>query len=105
LLKPPSNDKIFARKIVRRFGPITEADIENEADAVSKLCTSPQCQYVVEVLKHGWLTNEHTMYFIDMEYCIQTLEEFIRDIARGSQGEVKRQDLASAIFNSEVEIV
>jgi serine/threonine protein kinase len=80
---------------VRRFGPVTEKDIENEANAVSALCTGAKCKYVVEVLKHGWLTKDHTYYFIDMECCIQTLEEFIRDIAKESQVAVNRQiDLA-----------
>ena len=78
--------KIFARKIIRRFGPATEQDIENEANAVSVLCTGTRCKYVVEVLRHGWLTGDHTYYFIDMEYCIQTLDDFIKDIANKSQG-------------------
>jgi len=59
------------------------------------LCTATQCKFVVEVLKHGWLTKDHTYYFIDMEYCIQTLEDFIRDIAKESQVAVNQQnDLA-----------
>ena len=87
-----SNDKIFARKIVRRFGSVTEEDIENEAKAVSALCASAQCKYVVKVLKHGWLTNDHTFYFIDMEYCIQTLEDFIKDIAKESQVGLKQRN-------------
>ena len=37
------------------------------------------------VLKHGWLTGDHTYYFIDMEYCTQTLEDFIKEIAKESQ--------------------
>ena len=40
----------------------------------------------MEVLRHGWLTGDHTYYFIDMEYCIQTLEDFIKEIANKSQG-------------------
>ena len=40
----------------------------------------------MEVLRHGWLTVDHTYYFIDMEYCIQTLEDFIKEIANKSQG-------------------
>jgi len=49
----------------------------------------------VEVLKHGWLTTDHSFYFIDMEYCIQTLEDFIRDIAKEPQvGLQQRNDLA-----------
>jgi hypothetical protein len=49
----------------------------------------------VKVLKHGWLTNDHTLYFIDMEHCIQTLEDFIRDLAEESQVGLKQHhDLA-----------
>jgi len=48
--------------------------------------------HLVEVLKHGWLTNDHGNYFIDMEYCIQTLEDFIRDIEKESQVGAKRQN-------------
>jgi hypothetical protein len=49
----------------------------------------------VKVLKHGWLTNDHAIYFIDMEYCIQTLEDFIKDIVKESQvGSKQRNDLA-----------
>jgi serine/threonine protein kinase len=35
----------------------------------------------VEVLKHGWLTNDRAYYFIDMEYCPETLEERIESFA------------------------
>jgi serine/threonine protein kinase len=83
--KDVNNDKIFARKIIRLFGEVTEEDIENEAGAVSALCTAGHSKYVVEVLKHGWLTKDHAFYFIDMEYCIQTLDDFIRGIAKESQ--------------------
>src|SRR5271156_1433959 len=88
-----SNEPVFARKIVRLFGPVSEADVENEANAVSALCTGAQCKYVVEVLKHGWLTPDHSYYFIDMEYCIVTLEDLIRGMANESQGLQHSEDL------------
>jgi len=68
---------VFARKIVRLFGHVTSEDIENEAKAVSALCFGGQCKYVVELLKHGWLTPANSDYFIDMEYCPESLEDRI----------------------------
>jgi serine/threonine protein kinase len=32
----------------------------------------------VQVFHHGWLTPANTDYFIDMEYCPETLEQRIR---------------------------
>jgi serine/threonine protein kinase len=70
--------QVFARKVIRLFGPVTEDDIENEAKAVSALCTGGRCKYIVEVLKHGWLVRDQSYYFIDMEYCEETLEDRIK---------------------------
>jgi serine/threonine protein kinase len=33
---------------------------------------------VVAVFHHGWLANNPSWYSIDMEYCCQTLEDYIR---------------------------
>jgi len=77
--------KVFARMVIRLIGTVTEQDIENEANAISVLCTGAQCKFVVEVLQHGWLTGDHSCYFIDMEYYIQMLEDFIKEIANKSQ--------------------
>jgi serine/threonine protein kinase len=63
--------------VIRQFGCVTVADIENEARAVSQLCQG-QCKYVVRVLEHGWLGPDHSYYFIDMEYCPETLEDRIK---------------------------
>ena len=77
--------KVFAHTVIRLIGTVTEQDIENEANAISVLCTGAQCKFVVEVLQHGWVTGDHSSYFIDMEYCIQTLEDFIKEIVNKSQ--------------------
>ena len=77
--------KVFARTVIRLIGTVTEQDIENEANAISVLCTGAQCKFVVEVLQHGWVTGDHSCYFIDMEYGIQTLEDFIKEIVNKSQ--------------------
>jgi serine/threonine protein kinase len=74
--------QVFARKILRLFGQVTEQDIENEAKAVSSLCTNGECKQIVEVLQHGWLTKDHSYYFIDMEYCQETLEDRLRSFSK-----------------------
>jgi serine/threonine protein kinase len=56
-------------------GYSTTDDIENEANAVAALCSGRKSKYVVEVIKHGWLTMANVYYFIDMEYCPETLED------------------------------
>ena len=72
-----SNFQLFARKIIRLFGHVTAEDIDNEARAVSALCCGGQCKYLVDVFEHGWLTGAKTDYFIDMEYCPETLEDMM----------------------------
>jgi serine/threonine protein kinase len=51
--------------------------VENEARVVSEVCRG-HCKYVVEVLAHDWLDGKRSYYFIDMEYCTWTLEDYIR---------------------------
>jgi len=54
---------------------VTRRDIENEADVVSKVCqVGRSCQNVVEMYEHGWLDKTKSLYFIDMEYCSETLK-------------------------------
>ena len=38
---------------------------------------------MIEVIKHGWLANDYSYYFIDMEYCRETLEDRIRSAGSG----------------------
>ena len=68
---------------MRVFGSVMEEDIENEVRAISELCRPGQSNTVVEVIKHGWLPKTD-FYFIDMEYCPDTLYDWIRrrDIMR-----------------------
>jgi serine/threonine protein kinase len=68
---------------MRVFGSVTQEDIENEVRAVSELCRPGQSNTVVEVIMHGWLPRTD-FYFIDMEYCPDTLYGWIlrRDINR-----------------------
>jgi serine/threonine protein kinase len=67
--------QVFARKIIRLGGHATKDDIENEANAVAILCSGRESKHVVAVLQHGWLDSANIYYFIDMEYCPETLEE------------------------------
>jgi len=39
---------------------------------------------VVDVIKHGWLVEDHFYYFVDMEYCPEMLEDRIRSAGSGS---------------------
>jgi serine/threonine protein kinase len=68
---------------MRVFGSVTQEDIENEVRAISELCRPGQSNTVVEVITHGWLPRTD-FYFIDMEYCPDTLYDWIlrRDIKR-----------------------
>jgi hypothetical protein len=69
--------KKFARKIIRRFGAITQADIENEARIMSTLSANGGHRNIVGVLKHGWMENSRNLYFIDMELCDVNLADYI----------------------------
>lgn len=65
--------KVFARKIIRL--PITEAEIEQEAAVIDKICMSEH-RYIVQVLQHDWFESDPG-YFIDMELCVLTLHNYI----------------------------
>jgi serine/threonine protein kinase len=63
------------------FGGVTREDIEQEANAIDKLCGAGASKYVVEVIKHGWLPRNPSYYFVDMLFCSETLEDRIRKMA------------------------
>lgn len=71
------NAEVFARKIIRPFGDFTEEDIDNEARTLSNLCVGRRSQGVVEVIRHGWFSEGPSYYYIDMEYCPETLDNRI----------------------------
>jgi serine/threonine protein kinase len=48
---------------------------------------------VVEVTKHGWLPG--SIYYIDMEYCSETLESYVGRQVLGSDNELRRGDVNS----------
>jgi serine/threonine protein kinase len=74
--------QVFARKLIRMSGGITRDEIENEAAAITALCGEGTCDRIVTVLRHGWLPRNPSYYFIDMEYCGETLEAKIPTIWR-----------------------
>lgn len=74
------NDQTFARKLIRPFaGRTTEEEIKNEVRAVEKLCNGSHPN-IVKVFRHGRLRTEHSVYFIDMEWCDMNLDEFIKGV-------------------------
>jgi serine/threonine protein kinase len=82
-LPSPVDLQIFARKILRLFGGVRKEDIDNEARAVSELCAAGRCRNVVEVIRHNWLPTDSSYYYIDMEYCLETLDDRIQGRSRG----------------------
>jgi serine/threonine protein kinase len=67
----------FARKIIRCIGGITESDIQREARAVSSLLQTGGHKNIVKILKHGELGLSGDCYFVDMELCDLTLQQYI----------------------------
>jgi len=68
--------KVFARKIIRLWGSLTEREIHNERRAVAKLCAIERThQNIVAVFDYGQLST--FLYFIDMELCDLNLDLWI----------------------------
>lgn len=66
----------FARKLIRPFVGIKKETIENEIRAIKKLCKTDHPN-IVQVLEYGQLNNNTAFYFIDMELCDATLENYL----------------------------
>jgi len=66
---------LFARKIIRVFGAITRAEIENEGRLISSFLENRGHQNIVTITNRGWLIPD--FYFIDMELRDLTLYDYI----------------------------
>ena len=66
----------FARKLIRVAGEVTEEAISIEVHAIGILMTLGH-QNLVQVYSHGWLPQDSTLYFVDMELCAYNLESYI----------------------------
>src|SRR5947207_7787071 len=86
-----TDGQVFARKVLRIFGDLTREDVDNEAIVVSQLCREGQSNSVVEVYDHGWLPGfDSSYYYVDMEYCLQTLEDWIHSRSDSKESEGMR---------------
>ena len=73
-----SNRQAYARKLIKPFtGRVTEQDVLNELDAVERLCQGIHPN-IIEVFAHGRLNPKNSMYYIDMELCDLTLQEYVK---------------------------
>src|ERR1700726_4837902 len=93
-----SVSQIFARKIMRAFGSVSEEDLLNEARALDKLKASGRCENIVLVFKHGWLEGS-SYYFIDMELCGCNLEHFTKGEVRSSYLDMKNPRFFGAMLS------
>jgi serine/threonine protein kinase len=80
--------KVFARKVIHPVGSWSEitAQIRNEARVIKKLQGDVSLN-VIKIFQHGWLV-ENRFYFIDMEFCVFSLRDFLRAEAKVAMGEV-----------------
>ena len=72
-----TNSETFARKLIRPWAGISQPHIDNEVRAINKLCKSNHPN-IVQVLGCGWLKPDGAFYFIDMELCEISLENYIQ---------------------------
>lgn len=85
LILPKLILQTFARKLIKPYGTVTLTDILNELRAVEKLCRSGH-DHVVEVFRHGKLIGSDLYYFIDMEFCEGSLDDYICGKPIGKEG-------------------
>jgi serine/threonine protein kinase len=63
--------------VLRLFGGVTKADIENEVRAVKKLSTGSHTN-IVQVFHLGQMRSNSTFYYIDMELCDISLGHYMQ---------------------------
>lgn len=72
------NEQTFARKIVRCIGGVRKEDIEKEARVISSFQANSGHRNIVKILGQGWVKSSFNYYFIDMELCEFTLNDYIK---------------------------
>jgi hypothetical protein len=63
------------------IGDVTTEEVEAEARVI-ELYRPGLSNAVVEVIKHGWLPLQDSIYYIEMEYCSETLESRVHGTGR-----------------------
>jgi len=63
--------------LIRPWAGISQPHIDNEVRAINKLCKSNHLN-IVQVLGCGWLKPDGAFYFIDMELCEISLENYMQ---------------------------
>lgn len=65
----------FARKLIRPFGFVTDEDLQNELNAINRICTQNH-RNIVNILRHDHVQNS-PFYYIDMQFCDINLDDYI----------------------------
>jgi serine/threonine protein kinase len=73
---------LFARKLIRLHAGFPKEDLDNEVETLVTLSQPELTDTVVEALKHDWLQLDSIdeWYYIDMEYCPRSLEDYINGV-------------------------
>jgi hypothetical protein len=93
---------VFARKLVRLTGRVSEADIKNEAEVVSSICTKGGHKNIIEVFNQGWLKRSVNVHFIDMELGDFTLAEYIGYHGNVSKSAFDIGEVQASIYSTEI---
>lgn len=67
--------QVFARKVIRPFGAVTEWDLQNEVRILKKI-ENHKHPHIIRILKHGSLEGSQ-YYHVDMELCQLNLAQYI----------------------------
>jgi len=68
--------QVFARKVIRPFGAVTDWDLQNEIRILKKI-EKHKNPHLVLILKHGSLQGSQ-YYHVDMELCELNLAQYIK---------------------------
>src|SRR5579859_7956163 len=71
----PPRREVFARKVIRVFGVITEEMLLLQIRAINMLNAADH-KNILKVLNNGWIPDS-SFYFFDMEFCLSSLDSVI----------------------------